>query len=138
MAVTATPVFPQTPFDGPVSFSGVCTDFTGATTGSLTTVVTAGANGAQVKGILFNAVGTVAAPTQILIFHDDGGTRRLYGTVLVAPPGGSQAPTNDVPPYSVYWANPNPILSLNNGDKFDCAQYSGTTVWHAVIIGGHL
>lgn len=77
MAANTTPVFTLTGFGSPASMTQVNTDITGQT-GSFTTIVTAGSNGARVKGIVFVGV-TATQATRINIWHNNGGTLRKVG-----------------------------------------------------------
>ena len=133
MAVNTTPIFIKSALTTPVSFSTTNTDLTGAS-GSFTTVVTAGSDGAKVDGISFMATGLVIN-TYIYIWHNTGGTRRLVGWVKVD--AQDSGPNNEHPPWSGLWINPDkgPLAS---GDKFDVAAYSGSAVYHARALGGSL
>jgi hypothetical protein len=74
MALTATPVFPQTPKNGKLSVVS-------ATSTSMTTVYTGGTNGSKVFGMIAVSSDTIAHDVQIAISRS--GTNYILGTVNV-------------------------------------------------------
>ena len=82
MAVTATPVFPQSPAYGVAAVSTANTNRDGS--GTLGTVVTAGANGTLVERVDVCASGTTTAGVvRLYITLDSGPTSRLWKEILV-------------------------------------------------------
>lgn len=78
MAVTATPVFPQTPKTAGVAF-GAGSQSTQMDPGTVSpsTLVTAGTNGALVTSVEYTAEGTVTAE-KIVLWIQPGGTGNWY------------------------------------------------------------
>jgi hypothetical protein len=91
------PIYPVTPNVGQGTLSGANTarDGTGS---NLSTALTAGANGTQIRGIHFHATAAVSAAV-ITIFLKISSTYTLIGEVVVAPLG-TTTPGNT----SVAWA----------------------------------
>lgn len=124
-----------TPFAAgdPVTFSTPNPDITGAS-GSFTTVVTGDASGSIVSSILFRAVTrTPEEGTLIMIYYNTGAARRNVGAVRVEP-GRQHSEQGDV--WSALWIPPQPYLP--NGDSYDVAPISGSTVYHAIAAGGDI
>jgi hypothetical protein len=84
MAVTATPVFTQSPKNAWARVTTANTNYD--STGTLVTLFTAGANGSKVSEIVVECEGTSAAAV-VCVFIDtagSGGTWRLYDTFTIA------------------------------------------------------
>jgi hypothetical protein len=81
MAVTATPIFIQTPRAAVGQISTANTNRDG--TGTIGTIWTAGANGSLITGIDIQATGTTTAGVVRLFIHD-GTNARLWREVLVS------------------------------------------------------
>ena len=82
MAVTATPIFTQTPKNAFGQTATANTNRDG--TGTIATVVTAGANGAKVFTIVVEATVTTTAGTVRLYHSNDGGTTwRVFEEITV-------------------------------------------------------
>lgn len=81
MAVTATPIFLQTPkcWYAQVSTANTARDGTG----TIATVVTGGTNGSKIDRIFVFGVGTVTAGV-VRLFISDGSTTRLYYEIMVS------------------------------------------------------
>jgi hypothetical protein len=85
MAVTATPIFTQTPQDKVVVTTGSATDAPYAPTTQLTTVVTAGANGAKLYRLVFIPAATVTAQVVSVVLQTAAsGTKVVLDTILIA------------------------------------------------------
>ena len=78
MAVTATPIFIQTPKNASVALTATANTNVDGTTGTYTTILTAGANGSKIERIRLVCTGTVAEKVRIFI----GG--KLFTEVLFA------------------------------------------------------
>lgn len=78
MAVTATPIFVQTPKNASVALTATGNTNVDGTTGTYTTLMTAGANGSKIERIRLVCTGTVAEKVRIFI----GG--KLFQEVLFA------------------------------------------------------
>ncbi len=87
MAVTATPIFVQTPKNASVQLTATGNTNVDGTTGTYTTVMTAGSNGSKVERIRITSVGTTVAD-KVRLFV--GG--KLYGEFLFA----AATPSNTV------------------------------------------
>lgn len=74
MAVTATPIFVQTPQSASVAITATANTNVDGATGTYTTLMTAGANGSKVERIRLICTGTVAEKVRIFInsklFHE--------------------------------------------------------------------
>lgn len=79
MAVTATPIFVQTPKNASVQLTATGNTNVDGTTGTYTTVMTAGANGSKIERIRITTVGTTVADKVRLFI---GG--KLYGEFVFA------------------------------------------------------
>jgi len=78
MAMTATPVYTQTPKNASVLLTGTANTNIDGTTGTYTTILTAGANGSKIERIRIISSGTVAEKVRLFI----GGI--LFGEYLFA------------------------------------------------------
>lgn len=78
MAVTATPIFVQTPKNASVALTATGNTNIDGTTGTYTTLMTAGANGSKIERIRLVCTGTVAEKVRIFV----GG--KLFDEVLFA------------------------------------------------------
>ena len=78
MAVTATPIFVQTPKSTSVAVTATANTNVDGSTGTYTTLLTAGANGSKLSRIRLVCTGTVAEKLRLFI---DG---KLYDEVLFA------------------------------------------------------
>src|ERR1041385_5386371 len=115
MSVTATPVFEQTPQLHSISMSTANTARDAS--GTLSSAVTAGANGSMLHWIDFAATVTTAAGTLRIFYAEDGSTYKLLGEVATTgiTASGSVAAENKV------WTPPNnePMpLKANSTLKF--------------------
>jgi hypothetical protein len=81
MAVTATPIFAQTPRHAAVSISTANTNRDGS--GTIGTVFTAGSNGSMIDHIDITATGTTTAGVVRLYVHN-GSTAYLWKEILVS------------------------------------------------------
>lgn len=124
-----------TPFASadPVTFSTAQPDITGATATGITDVVTGGASGSLVTGIVFRALTSTDRGTKLHVYHLAGSTRRNIGH-LVVPPG--RQPSDAEGPWQAVWTNPG--VALLSGDKLQAAPESGETVYVAFAAGGDL
>lgn len=93
MAVTATPIFVQAPRSEVVAISTANTNRDAS--GTLSTAVSAGANGSMVRRIDITATGTTTAGV-VRIFVHDGAAYRLWKEVLV----GAVTPSTTVAVYT--------------------------------------
>lgn len=87
MAVTSTPVFPQTPKNGKVQIAN-------ADAQTQKTVYTGGANGSKIHGLIFVSTDTSNRDVQISITN--GGTSFPIGTVSVVAGAGNASGTPSV------------------------------------------
>jgi hypothetical protein len=78
MAVTNTPIYVQTPKNSSVALTATANTNVDGTTGTYTTLMTAGANGSKVSRIRLVCTGTVAEKVRIFV----GG--KLFDEVLFA------------------------------------------------------
>lgn len=90
MAVTATPIYVQTVKHTTVQLTATANTNVDGTTGTYTTVYTAGANGAKIERIRINSVGTTVADKVRLFI---GG--KLYQEILFAAATPSNTVTNN-------------------------------------------
>lgn len=67
MAVTATPIFVQTPKNADIALTATGNTNTDGTTGTYTTLLTAGANGSKIERIKLVCLGTVAEKVRIFV-----------------------------------------------------------------------
>lgn len=87
MAVTSTPIFPQTPQDWPVQILP-------ANTTAQVTLVTAGANGSKVE--MLNVASTDTSARVVQLFINDGSTSYLLCTVNIPANAGNTSGTVSV------------------------------------------
>lgn len=135
MALTFTPPFTQTAIGSPAAITAAVTNrSTGA---GMTTVVTGGANGTQVKGIRFMCDTLVAPPeARMWIYHVSGATIRLIGDVPIK----AVAATTGSGGYEAVWTNPNTgIPNLVSGDliKAGPSIYIAAATFTAYVDGAH-
>ncbi len=84
MAVTATPIFTQTPKSTVVTLTTANTDQTGATTTNIVNLITAGANGARVQEVRVNIPQTSQAGLVNIFVSVGGGTTwKLFDTIAI-------------------------------------------------------
>lgn len=76
----SSPYFSGTPKTTTVSFGTANTNRDGS--GTLATLITAGASGSMVNGVVVKGTGTTTAG-MIRVFHYDGSNNRLVGEVIV-------------------------------------------------------
>lgn len=107
MAVTATPIYPQTLITAAVNI-------TSALAGSAQTVLTAGTNGTKVEWISILTTDTAA---NIITFNLYNGTTQFPLTVVSVPAGSGNTAT--VVPFQVFVSTQLPFLTYDsNGNKY--------------------
>ncbi len=91
MAVTATPIFIQTPKSAAVALTATANTNVDGTTGTYTTILTAGANGSRVERIRITCANAAQAE-KVRLFAGTSGAEKLIGEYLFA----SNTPSNTV------------------------------------------
>ena len=129
MAVTATPIFTQTPKNKFANITAATTDYTGATTTNIVTLLTAGANGAKVFEIVVTVpVTSVAAHAQVFVDDAGAGTLRLFQTIPVT----AVTVSTTVAPYRARATFDNFVLSASSVVKAGVSAINNPTVVHAL------
>lgn len=129
MAVTATPIFTQTPKNKFANITAATTDETGATATNIVTLLTAGANGAKVLELVVTVpVTSVAAHVQIWVDDAGAGTLRLFDTIPVT----AVTVSTTVAPYRMTRVYPNFVLTALSVVKAGVSVINNPTVVHAL------
>lgn len=128
MAVTATPVFVQTLKNKFANIVAATTDYTGATTTNIITLLTAGVNGAKVFEIIVTVpVTSAAGHVQIWIDDAGAGTLRLFDTIPIT----AITVSTTVAPYRFSKTYDNFILTAGSVVKAGVSVINNPTVVHA-------
>ena len=122
MAQNITPIFPYSGVDGGASIASILGEHDGA---NGTTVLTAGANGAQWTRIFFNAI-TATGGGKICAFIYNGSTYTLVGWVDIPNDWAAGSPSLSI-------ANPDPNVILKAARIIKCGKIgqAGTIDAHA-------
>lgn len=129
MAVTATPIFCQKPRLETVQVSVANTNRDA--TGTLSSAITAGANGSLLDAITFKAAVTSAAGTLRIFYAADGSTYRLLGEVTAA----GVTASGTVASEQLVWTPPSGVpmnMDANSTLKF-CVNNSETWNVHVQL-----
>lgn len=129
MAVTPTPIHVQTPKNKFANLTAATTDYTGATTTNIVTLLTAGANGAKVLEIVVTVpVTSVAGMVQIWVDDAGAGTLRLIDTIPIT----AITVSTTVAPYRISRVYENFILTALSVVKAGVSAINNPTVVHAL------
>lgn len=131
MAVTATPIFVQTPKSWVASLATANTGRDGS--GTVVTVVTAGTNGSKIDHIDIAAYGTTTAGV-IRLYISDGSTVALWKEILVT--AVTPSTTIAVWSYSVDCSQPQNSLVLTASTYLLRASTNATENFRIVACGG--
>lgn len=130
MAVTATPIFIQTPRSEVVAISTANTNRDAS--GTLSSAVSAGTNGSKVERIDITATGTTTAGV-VRIFVFDGSAYKLWREVLVQ----AITPSATIAVYtnSIDCSSPGSALLLATGRSIKASTHNAETFNVTVILG---
>jgi len=128
MPVTTTPIFVQTTKNKFANITAATTDYTGATTTNIVTLLTAGANGAKVFEITVEVpVTSAVAHVQIWVDDAGAGTLRLFDTFAIT----AITVSTTTAPFRLSRQYDNFILSAGSVVKAGVSVINNPTVVHA-------
>lgn len=129
MAVTSTPIFVQTTKNKFANVTAATTDYTGATTTNIVTLLTAGANGSKVFEIVVEVpVTSAAGHVQIWVDDAGAGTLRLFDTLAIT----AITVSTTVAPYRIAKQYDNFVLTAASVVKAGVSVINNPTVVHAL------
>jgi hypothetical protein len=129
MTVTSTPIFVQTTKNKFANVVAATTDYTGATTANIITLLTAGANGSKVFEIIVTVpVTSAAAHVQVWVDDAGAGTLRLIDTIPIT----VITVSTTVAPYRISRTYDNFILTALSLVRVGVSIINNPTVVHAL------
>lgn len=129
MAVTATPIFTQTPKNKFANITAATTDETGATTVNIVTLLTAGANGAKVFELVVSVpVTSVAAHVDVWVDDAGAGIRRLFDVIPII----AITVSATVAPFRISRVYTNFVLTAGSIVSVGVTAINNPTVVHAM------
>lgn len=132
MAVTATPIFLQTPRSECIQNPATANTNRDGSTGTYSNAFTAGANGSLIDAIVFTAPSTTTAGLVRIFYADDASTYRLLAEVTVS----STIPSGTTAAFTSTWIPPTgqPFamkasskirFNMNNAEAMNCTLQGG-------------